>query len=426
MYAFEPAIFRIFLLTQPPQPVYIDSQSALKMSAEMLQRLRNPLKKLVLFCNWGGGDLVVSEMNDSATRPGHLTSTLFKHMLPFEKAKALGIEDLHLIDINLRHPRDTFCRVLRLSNLSRLVLEKCRGADVFLGELCRSTMLPSRLKTFVFLHQERMPDDAALTAVEDFLSLLQGLIELVIDIMHVSRLPQVSKIVPLAGSLRLLSIHAYKDENVEADLMISDDEHVYSRESFGQLLPSLTEVEELSLAAPGREISERKDVVYRRFMESFVGSGSKMDKLHTLQITTWPTCPTICGRMSRGMYDALLKVHAMEFFNARHTSGKLPMLHLIEWGSEDYYRKKCMKSGSISTIFVRNTESTPDGKQRPSCISVVPEWRLNKLSLPTRVLSMSLAKHAGPPARDRGKEDSDSGNVPLGWKMEREDDSDSD
>lgn len=404
--------------TDQKTTVYLDSKGSMELSNAMLTRLKKPLRKLILSTNVITEESISQDqLDDSSTRPGLLTSTVFSHMLPFSKASPIKLNEIMFIDVYLRHPRDTFCKLFTFANITKLVLERCKGAEIMLSELCRSSLLPVGLKKLWYLHNDPTQDNESLRALEDFLSLLTGLEELAIDLQHTSRLPNVSKLTAHAKTLRILSVHAY--ENGEGiGSQSSDEELNYSNEDFAALCKACTGLQELSIAFPPQEIAEFNNDNSTSYKHSIMGTDSKLDDLHTLQITTWPTSDSISdnGSPPRSFYDAMLRTRAMEFFKARDASGKLPKLHLIEWGSEGCLHQPCIISGTNCTIFVRSTEQTPDGRLRASCASVVPAWRHSKLSLPARVLSIILAKHRCAPAASRALEEHELGNAPIGYK----------
>lgn len=410
--------------------------------------MRRDIAKIVINNKLHGDDPIPeSEWQDSSMGPGSFSTTMFNHMLPLQHCKPIKIRDVILQCVYLRYPRDSFCRVIDFSNIKRLWLQKCKGAEVLLSELCRSSLLPTRLEALHFIHTEDNTDSEATKALEGFLSLITGLREIFIDIKHASALPSISKLVHHSSTLRALSIHSYKDHECSM-------EHVYPPTDFSRLCQSSPKLTQLSIAFPEQEIISRSNDDYNAYKEALLGADTHLPLLTVLQITTWPTENAISTRTPRGLYDALLQVKAMEFLGARDrptetsstpspTSGAListinptssvssnpprmphrplPRLQLVEYGSEGCLNTSCNKNGTTATIFVRSTVATPDGRSATTAVSVVPSWREQNLDLPADILDVELARHKSPPTSARGKEDAECGAVPLGWKLEKDD-----
>lgn len=429
--------------------LYIDSKGALEHSSELLKNMRRDINKIVINNKLHGDDPIPEiEWQDSSMGPGSFATTMFRHMLPLQKCKPVKIRDVILQCVYLRYPRDSFCRVIDFSNVRRLWLQKCKGAEVLLSELCRSSLLPTQLEALHFIHTEDNNDSEATKALEGFLSLISGLREIFIDIKNASALPSMSKIIHHSTTLRAISIHAYEDHDCSL-------EHVYPSADFTRLCQSSPNLTQLSVAFPEQEIISRGNDDYNAYKDALLGPDTYLPQLTVLQITTWPTENAISTRTPRGLYDALLQVKAMEFLCARDhpiepspapsststalvtmtntastgipTSQRvtphrpLARLQLVEYGSEGCLNTSCNKNGTTATIFVRSTVATPDGRSATTAVSVVPSWREQNLDLPAEILDVELARHKSPPTSARGREDAESGFVPLGWKLEKED-----
>ena len=78
------------------------------------------------------------DLNDSSTRPGLLTRTLFSHMMPFGSVEPLNLVDLDLDTVELRVCSDILFPIV-LRNLDLLSVLSCH---LVLYILIRSSMLP--------------------------------------------------------------------------------------------------------------------------------------------------------------------------------------------------------------------------------------------------------------------------------------------
>lgn len=165
-----------------PVIVYIDSKGALEHSCELLKHMKRNIAKIVINNKLQGDDPIPEdEWRDSSMGPGSFTTTMFRHMIPFKTAVPINIRDVILQCVYLRYPRDSFCRVINFANIKRLWLQKCKGAEVLLSELCRSSLLPTGLQALHFIHTEDNNDSEATKALEGFLSLVSLCPDLVLS-----------------------------------------------------------------------------------------------------------------------------------------------------------------------------------------------------------------------------------------------------
>jgi hypothetical protein len=162
--------------------LYPDNREVLAF-CHMLVKRSNNLDKITLHASFEDSDSMIPnrELNDSSTGPGLITSTLFSHMLPFAKCTPLGLKEITLQKINLRYAADTYCKVVNFRTVKAIRIFGCAGADALFAELSKSTMLPDKLETLEFKHDDNVENDG-LGALDGFLVLVAGIKVLTIDV----------------------------------------------------------------------------------------------------------------------------------------------------------------------------------------------------------------------------------------------------
>ena len=190
--------------------LFPDSRNALDY-CHLLVKSARKVKHITLEANFDADatDAIPRrELDDSSTRPGLITSTIFSHLQPFSKCVApLVLRTLSLHKISLRYAAETYCKFIDLRSIKTLVLANCAGVDALLAELCKETKLPDKLETLEVQHNDNAEQDG-LHALDGFLSLVTGIQELTIDFAHVQTLPAAAGIIRQGKTLRLLSVHA--------------------------------------------------------------------------------------------------------------------------------------------------------------------------------------------------------------------------
>jgi hypothetical protein len=162
--------------------LYPDNREVLNFCHMLVERSQK-LDKITLHASFEDGDSMIPnrELNDSSTGPGLITSTLFSHMQPFAKCTPLGLKEITLQKINLRYAADTYCKVINFRTVKAIRIFGCAGADALFAELSKSTMLPDKLETLEFKHDDNIENDG-LGALDGFLVLVSGVKVLTIDV----------------------------------------------------------------------------------------------------------------------------------------------------------------------------------------------------------------------------------------------------
>ncbi len=110
------------LFKHPTQlSIYPENRETLRLSGFYAQKMNDTLEDLVVHTEFlSSMDQIIDplrnyeyvearELHDSANAPGLLTSTVFSHMLPFDKCQPFQrLKKLRLDRINLRHCEDTW------------------------------------------------------------------------------------------------------------------------------------------------------------------------------------------------------------------------------------------------------------------------------------------------------------------------------
>jgi hypothetical protein len=232
--------------------IYPDSLSTLELGQFLLSKM-SVLEELILFTNFPHGPIHYTprEINDSPTGPGLLNRIMFSHLLPFDKPTDppfAHLRSLRLIDVGLRHCADTYGRLVDFTQVEALRIVKCAGADALFSLLCKSAHLPRKLRCLEFQHVDN-PDNDALTAIDDFLCLVEGIEDLYIDLTGVKSMPNVDGIIKHGKTLDVLFIHA--SQNLT-------DEHVWANEDFHRLCSTVTKLRQISCAWPDQHTEDQQ------------------------------------------------------------------------------------------------------------------------------------------------------------------------
>ncbi len=376
------------------------------------------------------------ELNDSATAPGLLTSTIFSSLLPFEKCSPLPcLTQLELSEVNLRHCTDTWCKFVCFQQIQELRLSECAGADALLAQLSKAAHLPKQLRVLHFQHDDSRESEALLT-LDGFLCLVSGVQDLLIDLFRVSSMPASAGIVRHAKTLQVLNVHCSPQERI-IDRDISStrgdtyDEICWSSSDFEAICKGCPLIEQLSCASPSTELLKATTPAFILFMRSC----NYLRRMVTLQITNWPSGKSTTY-LPRVVYEHLLRALAQRMFKevATHawsydvdTGEKLSrtdvrsipgQLRLIAFGvNEKMFEREDSKH---QIIYYRSTCMEVEGPRGhlESCYAATVGWCLRRYIEPrSEILDCHLLSRASrPPCRDTT---SDRG---LSWGGDDDDD----
>ena len=304
--------------------LYPENRDSLKCGGYYVEKTKDKLEELIVHTRFLNTDddspvrsnLTVREINDTATGPGLLTSTLFAHMLPFESCTPFqNLTSLRLHEVNLRYCENNWCKIIEFRKVQNIRVLHCPGVDAFLGQLSRAAHLPKVLRILELQHKDNT-DQETLIALDGFLCLISGLTDLFIDLTNVKSLPGVAGIVRHGKTLETLNVHCTSkpaSNSIMSDVSTDAEELVFETEDFEKICSSAGELEQLSCAWPERSLTTR--LVHEDWC-SFERSISKLRKLVTLQITTWPSNKPGSQLLPRPIYECLLQGVATHLFDS--------------------------------------------------------------------------------------------------------------
>ncbi|KAI9816522.1 MAG: hypothetical protein M1827_001654 [Pycnora praestabilis] len=290
----------------------------------------NPdIEKLEIILGFDDDDHeALDTLHDSSAGPGLITSTVFSHMLPFDKCKPLKPKEVRLQDLDLRYAADTYLKVIDFRGVENLVVRGCSGADALFAELIKPDHRPATLRKLRVVHRED-EQHYAMEAIENFLRMTSGLKGLCIDMTHAKALPKINCITRHSSTLLALIVQV---SDRQGDMN-------YDLEDMEKLCTDCSKLRQLSLAFPPTSVVE--DAVSPEF-GSFLTSSIKLPHLVTLNIIRWPTFrPTQDHphhsprghnpvQLPKGVYKALVQRMAQFFFKRslalaeeNHTQSKL-------------------------------------------------------------------------------------------------------
>lgn len=232
---------------------YPETRDTLDLCNSFLVKTKN-IEEIIVHTNFDyrSPTIPARELNDSATGPGLITRSIFKHMLPFDKCTPMaGLKALRLHKVNLRHCADTYCRIVDFANLSVLRIFQCPGADALLSQLCKSSLLPKKLEVLELQHKDNEENDA-LIALDGLLCLVSGLRDLVIELENVKTVPAAAGICRHGKTLEMLNIHAFPKDDPTSHH--EADELVWPADEFKKICKSAPELEQLCCAFPPTDI----------------------------------------------------------------------------------------------------------------------------------------------------------------------------
>ncbi|KAF2711697.1 hypothetical protein K504DRAFT_480645 [Pleomassaria siparia CBS 279.74] len=342
--------------------LYPDSREVLDF-CHMLVRESKKLDKITLHASFEESDSVIPsrELNDSSTGPGLICSVMFSHMQPFAKCTPMALKELTLQKINLRYAADTYCKFINFRTVKAIRIFGCAGADALFAELSKSSMLPEKLETLAFKHEDNLENDG-LGALDGFMCLVTGVKVLTIDFRNAKSLPASAGIIRHSKSLTTLNIHATPAPDID-----TYDELVYDYPSFLQICKDCQLLEQLSMAFP--------TVSVIRKAESFVNFESclgELPNLVTLNITTWPSNSPSSPKLPRNVYEHLLQGLATQGFeqSVAHATAqnRSSRLAIIAFGSSDKVYDREDSQNQI--IFVKGKQIDPLGNETSTAVQI--------------------------------------------------------
>ena len=375
--------------------LYPENRATLDLAGFYVSKMKDVVEELILHANFfevserrarsPPADVIdTRELNDSATGPGLLTSTIFASLMPFEKCepfKNLNVVQLHRVSV--RFCADTWCRIVNFSQVKELSIHSCTGADTLLSCLSKASSLPRDLQVFEINHKDNL-DNEALLALDGFLCLVSGLKEVIIDLDNVKTLPAAEGIAKHHKTLTILCVHGSRGDYPRNDPLTSSpddsDQLVWSTEAFAKICKACTSLEQLSCAWPATSLIRAPSTDWNLFLNNC----RVLRKLVTLHITTWPTNKPSTSLLPRMIYEQLLQALAQKCFaeiycthpynadtgallDADHPFARNGKLRLIAFGVNDkafdredspnqiiYLRSTCVMSNGLTRPYASN------------------------------------------------------------------------
>ncbi|KAF2717086.1 hypothetical protein K431DRAFT_233928 [Polychaeton citri CBS 116435] len=397
--------------------LYPENRITLDMCQFMVEKSAPVLEELIVHCNFPdnesrdmsppAGAIPPRELMDSATQPGLVTRTIFRHMLPFDDdCKPFpNLKSVRLHRISLRHCADTWCKVIDFTQIQNIRLYQCPGADSLFGQLSKAKHLPKLLKVLEFQHKDNSEEEA-LMSLDGFLCLVSGIRDLIIDVQNVKSLPTSASIARHGRTMELLSVHCSNEASQDSGLG-EDGELVWEYDEFEKICKSCVGLEQLSCAWPSTSLIRSASTDWRSFQRCAIDNLRKMVTLH---ITTWPTNKPSTQLLPRHVYEFLLQGLAMRLFADAHIESPSPppipsaRLRLISFGiSDKVYEREDSKN---SVNFLRSTCIDAHGHSKVFAAPL--GWCARQFVEPrSEVLDFVLHRESRPPCREMGYGDED-------------------
>ena len=420
--------------------LYPENRETLNMCHMFIEKTTEVLEELIIHANFdtpdsrdprdptsNGSTIDNRELNDSATAPGLLTTTMFSHMLPFEKCTPFKkLTSLRLHRINLRHCADTWCTFVDFTQMQHLRLYQCTGVDSLMDQLSKSRNLPKQLKIFELQHRDNA-DNEALIALDGFLCLVSGLRDLIVDLECVKALPAAAGVARHGKTLELLNVHCSNDSNPPDP---DTEELIWDTEEFEKICKACTKLEQLSCAWPSTSLIRSPSDEWK----AYESAASSLREMVTLHISSWPSNKPSTQPLPRQVYEVLLQSLAQRTFEqaastkssvpdqpsgssaanaapsgdattSTETSAEAPplkpsKLRLLAFGiSDKIYEREDSKD---QVIYIRSTSKDAEGKDKIHAAPI--GWCVRQYIEPrSDVLDFVLHRASRPPCQEESR-----------------------
>ena len=239
----KPHVFNDFK-NVPELAFYPDKLDGLRVSQKILQASPG-VKELTVSAGAfrASDERVPDDLQDTSTRAGLISRTIFSHLQPFDRCSPHMLTWLRLEHISLRYAADTYLRVIKFSVLKSLELYQCDGAENLFAQLSKPHIRPGQLKHLHWI-QRNINESHVLEAFEGMLESLLGLETLLIEIDTIDNLPKAKAITHHGKTLKYLSIHVQSINNTLN----------YEPAEFTDICTSCPELVQLSVAFPNTSV----------------------------------------------------------------------------------------------------------------------------------------------------------------------------
>ena len=225
---------------------YPDDLDRLKASQKLLEA-QPDVSEIQLSSGYHPDVEAPEDLQDSSTRPGLITRTIFSHFLPFDRCTTpMTLKKLTLDNVDLRYAADTYMKFIRFSALESLVVGGCTGPDAVFSQMSKPHLRPNRLKKLRWFH-EVAGETHALEAFEGLLEAIVGLEVLLVDSNHIAGLPKAAAISHHGKTLQVLSIRSR---------MPSTAILLYESEQIEEICNNCLELRQLSITFPITSVSD--------------------------------------------------------------------------------------------------------------------------------------------------------------------------
>ncbi|KAL2045738.1 hypothetical protein N7G274_002169 [Stereocaulon virgatum] len=335
---------------------------------------------------------ITDGLQDSSTRPGLISRTIFSHLMPFETCKPLVLKKLSIDNIDLRYAADTYMKFIKFSALESLVIGACTGADALFAQLSKPHLRPTKLHKLRWFHEETS-EPHALEAFEGLLDALSGLKILHIDTHNIQGLPSASAIAHHGKTLQILGVRS----RMPRPPILS-----YDSEQFDEICTNCLELRQLSVTFPPTSVSNATPSTE---FKTYLRSCRKLRHLVTINFHDWPsTDSSFIGRSGKlkilwyDLYEHNLQRLAQQIFEASDINsavqgwglGNRSMLSVIAFGANGktpYDERQHIRLKQVP--FVRGTQTDAFGKT--SMLAVKTMWKMVQFIEPeSDVLNHSL------------------------------------
>ena len=225
---------------------YPDNLDRLQACQKILQSQPN-ITELQLSADRALPDEITEGLQDSSTRPGLISRTVFSHFMPFDTCTApIALKKLSIDNIDLRYAADTYMKFIKFSALESLVIGGCVGADAVFAQLSKPHLRPANLEKIRWFHEETS-EPHALEAFEGLLDALSKLKTLHVDINNIPGLPRAGAIAHHGKTLQSLSVRSrIPQQGIQ----------MYDNEQFDEICANCLELRQLSITFPATSITD--------------------------------------------------------------------------------------------------------------------------------------------------------------------------
>lgn len=319
--------------------------------------------------------VVPHDLEDSSTRPGLITRTIFGHMLPFETCTPIVLKKLSIDNIDLRYAADTYMRFIKFSALESLVIGGCLGADAVFAQMSKPHLCPIKLKKLRWFHRENSSETHALEAFDGLLESIHGLEILHVDVRSFNGLPKHTAVANHGKTLRVLGI---RSQTASSDLL------EYDSYQFDRICTACTELRQLSITFPNTCVSDAKPSTdFKGHQRSL----KKLKNLATLNLHTWPTTrsSSVSGNYNHwyDLYEHTLQRLAQQIFEASDVNAKekgwglghRSLLAVVAFGANGKSPPEGSSEPELKQLpFVRGLKVDPFGKTE--MLAVKTQWKM--------------------------------------------------